>query len=202
MRAVNLLPRDEVPKSFQAKRGVAFGAGGGLALVTVALTALMLAASGKVSENQAAVDSNKAELAALPKPAGADKDVAADAALVGDLNQRSNALSAALATRVAWDSVLRQVSQVLPEDVWLTSLASASADASESDPNAGGANGVVLTGSTYAQSGVARLLSRLSVAPTLTNVRLQSSTVADAGTSQLVQFTILADVKPAGGGSS
>jgi hypothetical protein len=201
MRAVNLLPRDEVAKSFEAGRGVAFGAAGGLALVTVALTALMLAASGKVSENQAAVDSNKAELAALPKPPEPDENAATDAALVGELNQRSGALSTALAERVAWDSVLRQVSQVLPEDVWLTSLSSSSPTASESDPNASGAPGVVLTGSTYAQSGVARLLSRLSVAPTLTNVRLQSSAAAEAGTSTLVQFTILADVKPAGGSS-
>ena len=54
MRAVNLLPRDEVPKSFEAKRGVVFGAAGGAALVTVALTALMLSAGNAISEHQAA----------------------------------------------------------------------------------------------------------------------------------------------------
>jgi Tfp pilus assembly protein PilN len=61
--------------------------------------------------------------------------------------------------------------------------------------------GITLQGATYAQSGVARLLSRLSVAPVLTNVRLQSSTLAESGSAKLVQFTILADVRTAGGAS-
>ena len=37
MRAVNLLPRDDGPKSFAASRGVVFGAAGGAALVTAGL---------------------------------------------------------------------------------------------------------------------------------------------------------------------
>jgi Tfp pilus assembly protein PilN len=201
MRAVNLLPRDDVPKSFEAKRGVVFGAAGGAALVTVALTALMLGAGGAIGERQATVDSLKAELAALPKAPGAAENAANDAALAAELSKRSTALSTALAGRVAWDSVLRQVSQVLPEDVWLTSLGSTAPEVSETDPTAVAATGVVLAGSTYAQSGVARLLSRLAVAPTLTNVRLQSSTTAEAGSSKVVQFTIVADVKTAGGAS-
>ena len=201
MRAVNLLPRDDVPKSFEAKRGVVFGAFGGAAVITVGLTALMLGAGGAIGERQATVDSLKAELTALPTAPDAAEDAANDAALASELSRRSTALSTALAGRVAWDSVLRQVSQVLPEDVWLTSLASTSPDAAETDPSAVAATGVVLAGSTYAQTGVARLLSRLSVAPTLANVRLQSSTIAETGSSTLVQFTILADVKTAGDAS-
>lgn len=201
MRAVNLLPRDDVPKSFEAKRGVVFGAAGGAALVTVGLTALLLAAGGAIDERQATVDSLKAELTALPTAPDAAEDAANNAALAAELSKRSTALSTALAGRVAWDSVLRQISQVLPEDVWLTSFASSSPDAATADPSAVAATGVVLAGSTYAQSGVARLLSRLSVAPTLANVRLQSSTIAETGSSTLVQFTILADVKTAGDAS-
>jgi Tfp pilus assembly protein PilN len=201
MRAVNLLPRDDVPKSFEAKRGVVFGAAGGAALLSVGLTALMLGSSGAIGERQAAVDSLKAELAALPKTPGAAENAANDAALAAELSKRSTSLSTAIAGRVAWDSVLRQVSQVLPEDVWLTSLASTAPATSETDPAATAAIGVVISGSTYAQSGVARLLSRLAVAPTLSNVRLQSSTTAVAGSSKLVLFTIIADVKTAGGTS-
>ena len=66
MRAVNLLPRDEQPRSFAAYRGVAFGAGGGLALVTVALSALMIGAGGAIQQQNAERDSLNAELAALP----------------------------------------------------------------------------------------------------------------------------------------
>ena len=201
MRAVNLLPRDEVPKSFEAKRGVVFGAAGGAALVTVGLVALMLGASGAITEHRAATDSANAELAALPAAPNAAENAAQNAALAAELSKRSTALSTALAGRVAWDSVLRQVSQVLPDDVWLTSLTSTDPEASETDPNAATATGVVLAGSTYAHSGVARLLSRLSVAPTLANVRLQTSAIAEDGSSTLVQFAILADVKTAGDAS-
>ena len=198
MRAVNLLPRDDVPKSFAAKRGVAFGAAGGAALVTVGLTALMLSASGSISERQAAVDSLNAELAALPKTPNAAEKAANDAALSAELTKRSTALSTAIGGRVPWDSVLRQVSQVLPDDVWLTSLSSSSPDPAATDPAAATTTGVQISGSTYAQSGVARLLSRLSVAPTLANVRLQSSTTTVSGSSKVVQFTIIADVRTAG----
>lgn len=201
MRAVNLLPRDDVPKSFEAKRGVVFGAVGGAALLTVALSALMITAGGTISERQAAVDAANAELAALPKVPGAAANAANDATLAAELSKRSTALSTALAARVAWDSVLRQVSQVLPDDVWLTGLSSTEAVASETDPTAATATSVTLVGSTYAQSGVARLLSRLTVASTLTNVRLLSSTSTAAGSSKLVEFTILADVKAAGDSS-
>jgi Tfp pilus assembly protein PilN len=201
MRAVNLLPRDDVPKSFEAKRGVVFGAAGGAALVTVALVALMLSAGGAISDDQAAIDSLNAELAALPKTPNAADNAANNAALSAELSKRSASLSTAVAGRVAWDSVLRQISQVLPEDVWLTSLTSTAPAAVETDPNAVAATGVVLAGSTYAQSGVARLLSRLAVAPTLTNVRLQASTTTVTGSSKLVLFTIAADVKTAGGAS-
>ena len=198
MRAVNLLPRDEVPKSFEAKRGVVFGAAGGAALITFGLVALMIGAGNAASEHQAAIDSSNQELAALPAAPDAAEEAADDAALTAELSKRTTALSTAIADRIAWDSVMRQVSQVLPEDVWLTSLSSAAGAASESDPSAQAAVGVSIAGSTYSQSGVARLLSRLSVASMLTNVRLQTSTTSGAGSSRLVDFTIIADIKGPG----
>lgn len=201
MRAVNLLPRDEPKKSFEAGRGVVFGAAGGAALVTVAFTALMLSAGGAAAEHQATVRALQAELAVIPKSSGVAESAADDAVISTELSKRSAALSSVLAGRVAWDSVLRQISQVLPEDVWLTALTSTAPEASDTDPNAEATTGLVLAGATYAQSGVARLLSRLAVAPTLANVRLQTSMVVESGSSKLVQFTILADVKTAGDAS-
>ncbi len=202
MRAVNLLPRDAPAKSFEAKRGVAFGAGGGAALVTVALTALLLGAGGSITDKQATLDSLNAELAALPTGKAVDPNIEKDAVLATELTNRIGALSEALGARVAWDGVLRQISQVLPEDVWLTSLATTTATVDPANPNAPlGANGLTITGSTYSQSGVARLLSRLSVAPLLANVTLVSSTTAESGATRLVQFVISADVRSAGAAS-
>ena len=46
MRAVNLLPRDEAKRSFEAKRGVVFGGVGGAALATAVLASMLISAGG------------------------------------------------------------------------------------------------------------------------------------------------------------
>jgi Tfp pilus assembly protein PilN len=196
MRAVNLLPREIPTKSFEANRGVAFGATGGFALISVALAALMLSAGGAVEEQRSRLDVLNAELAALPRAEAAQPSN--DAELAGAKSERIRALSGAMAGRTAWDRVLRELSQILPEDVWLASLASQEPAAAAADPTAAG-SGILLTGSTYSQSGVARLLARLAVMRTVTNVTLQSSTAEAVRGQRIVRFTIVADVKPGGG---
>ena len=203
MRAVNLLPRDEVKRSFEAKRGVIFGAAFGAALATAALVSMTISAGGAVGERQAELDGLRAEIAAIPAPVV--KDSSTNDVLAAEKSARVGAMSAALTSRVAWDRVLRQVSLVLPEDVWLTSL-SATAPSPATAASAATASGFTLIGSTYSQNGVARFLSRLSVVPDLENVRLQSSESVLVNERQLVQFTILADVRgpgdPAAGAGS
>lgn len=200
MRAVNLLPRDEVKRSFAKNRGVGFGAAGGVALVTTLLVTMSMGAGGAVGEKQAELDSLRAQVAAIPRVATQDRD--ADTALAADKATRVGALSAALTSRVAWDRVLRQVSLVLPEDVWLTNLSATAPTAVPVDGSASTAAGFTLIGSTYSQNGVARFLSRLSVVPELTQVRLQSSQTALIRERELVQFTILAEVRPPGAAAS
>lgn len=201
MRAVNLLPRDEPKKSFEASRGVVFGAVGGLALATAMLVSMTVSAGGAAKTKQSELDGIRAQIAAIPVAPVEDK--ADDSALVAEKGARIGALSAALSSRVAWDRVLRNVSLVLPEDVWLTNLGATSGGG----PAASAAGGsttptMTMTGSTYSQNGVARFLSRLSVIPELANVRLQSSQTAIGAERKLVQFTILADVRPPGAAAS
>jgi Tfp pilus assembly protein PilN len=194
MRAVNLLPRDEAPKSFEKNRGVAFGAAGGAALVTAGLCTLILGAGGAIKDRQLTLDSLNAELASIPAAPAAD--ASKDASLTAEKSARTGALSQALGGRIAWDGVLRQISQVLPDDVWLTTLTTA---APSSQPGQVATPATVsIVGSTYSQSGVARFLARLSVVPSLENVSLQSSLAAAAGTQKVVQFSINANIKPAG----
>jgi Tfp pilus assembly protein PilN len=201
MRAVNLLPRDVPVKSFAANRGVAFGGVGGAALVTAVLATMVLGAGGAVSEKQAELDSLRAQIAAVPRPV--EQDTGDDAQLAFEKGARVGALSLALNGRVAWDRVLRQVSLVLPEDVWLTTLSAIApaAAAAAGEEGAATATGFTLVGSTYSQDGVARFLTRLSVVPDLANVRLMSSQSALVGRRELVQFTVLADVRAPGAGS-
>ena len=194
MRAVNLLPREEAKRSFAAKRGVVFGGVAGTALATAVLASMTISAGGTVASKQDELDALRAQIAAVPPVTV--KDTSSEDALAADKGARIGALSAALSGRVAWDRVLRQVSLVLPEDVWLTNLVAAAPDASQAAAAPG--TGFTLTGATYSQNGVARFLSRLSVIPDLANVRLQSSQSQLLNKRELVQFTILADVRAPG----
>jgi Tfp pilus assembly protein PilN len=193
VRAVNLLPRDVAKRSFEAKRGVVFGGIGGAALATAVLASMMISAGGAASSKQEELDGIRAQIAAIPTVPVID--TSEEDALAAEKGARVGALSAALAGRVAWDRVLRQVSLVLPEDVWLTKLSAAAPDPTQA---AAAGTGFTLTGATYSQNGVARFLSRLSVIPDLANVRLQSSQSQLLNERELVQFTILADVRPPG----
>jgi Tfp pilus assembly protein PilN len=197
MRAVNLLPREEARRSFAANRGVVFGGVGGAALATAVIASMVMSAGGAANAKRSELDSIRAQIAAIP-PAPV-RDTSDEDALAADKGVRIGALSGALSGRVAWDRVLRQVSLVLPEDVWLTNLA---AVAPGGDAQAAAAAGFTLTGATYSQNGVARFLSRLAVVPDLENVRLQSSQSELRNERELVQFTILADVKAPGSGDT
>ena len=193
MRAGNLLPREEAKRSFAAKRGVVFGGVAGTALATAVLASMTMSAGGAASSKQDELDALRAQIAAVP--AATVKDTSSEDALAADKGARVGALSAALSGRVAWDRVLRQVSLVLPDDVWLTNLTAAAPDPTQA---AVPGSGFTLVGSTYSHSGVARFLSRLSVIPDLANVRLQSSQSQLLHKRELVQFTILADVRAPG----
>ena len=202
MRAVNLLPRDEAKRSFAANRGVVFGGVGGAALATAVLASMMISAGGAASSKQDELDAIRAQIAAIPSVPVID--TSEEDALAAEKGARIGALSAALGGRIAWDRVLRQVSLVLPEDVWLTSLsatataAAAAAPAPDATQAAAAGSGFTLTGATYSQNGVARFLSRLAVIADLANVRLQSSQSQVVNERELVQFTILADVRAPG----
>src|SRR5437763_16514 len=186
MRAVNLLPRDDG----RAKRTKAQHAplAVGLALplaVPIVVAAFFLASSASVKDKQTALGRAKAELAVLPPLPNAP--TATETALVGQQKDRVNALASALSRRVAWDRILRELAIVLPDDVWLTSLSAKSpsspASAAPAPPTAPGAapTGLVLTGYTYSQNGVARLPSRLAVIPDLRTVQLQTCALSPAG---------------------
>jgi len=201
MRAVNLLPRE--PRLGRKR----LSAAGQLALlapfvVGALLVAGYLLASSKVNDRKATLQALQAELASLPAPPPQPE---VNPELAAQRDQRIAALSAALQTRLAWDRILRQVSAVLPGDVWLTSLSAKGVPpqptpgtTTETPPApapAPTAGPLTLAGYTYSQEGVARLLTRLAVVPSLQNVQLVSSTRAAVSGRFVYQFSITADVR-------
>jgi Tfp pilus assembly protein PilN len=155
----------------------------GTVLVTAVIAVLFLSASAGVAKKQRALDQIQAEYAAMPAPAAASPVLAQ---LPQQRQTRIAALATALGQRVVWDRLLREVSQVVPSDVWLLTLnalapalnsaATATAGADKPLPQ-----GFVVTGCTYSQPSVARFLARLSVVPDLDSMTLGKSTSSGAG---------------------
>jgi Tfp pilus assembly protein PilN len=197
MRAVNLLPLDA--RSGRRRPPVA-----ALAVAGVGVLAASLLAVGFVSAN-GTVTSREQELAGLEQELAVSKRAAkpkpAQTTMNAERDQRFTALSGAMAERLAWDRILREVSLVLPEDVWLSSLAAGSGAEATSAPPAGAqsAQNVTFSGFTYSQESVARLMNRLDLVPEFGDVKLQQSSVTTVGTQQIYSFTVLADVINGGG---
>ena len=112
---------------------------------------MTISAGGSVRTKQDELDALQAQIAAIP--AVPVIDTSEEDASRPYKGARIGALSAALSGRVAWDRVLRQVSLVLPEDVWLSNLSAAAPDTTQA---AATGSGFTLTGATYSQNGVAR----------------------------------------------
>jgi Tfp pilus assembly protein PilN len=208
VRAINLLPRDDARRGRPQKNQLIVLVPVVLAVLLAAvLSAMFLSASGTAKDKQAELATLQDELHAIPTPDASR--VKTQSALAADKQARVTALSAALSRRVAWDRVFRELSLVLPNDVWLATISAkapvpSSAAAAPAAPAPGvtvAATGFTLDGYTYSHPAVARLLSRLAVVPDLVNVQLQQSMLTKvAGDAQAVHFVIVADVRQPGGG--
>jgi Tfp pilus assembly protein PilN len=209
MRAVNLLPRDEgrrKPGKTNTKHQLALVAP---VLVAALIGAGYLMESSKVGSKRATLQALQEAIAQIPPPKPSSTPPV-DASLVQQDRVRIAALSSALATRVAWDRILREISSVLPEDVWLTGLTAQTpgsvAAAPPPTPTTGsgpapaaaassGSAPLALVGYTYSQEGVARFLTRLAVIPELSMVKLQGSSLITVQGRPIVQFTINAELR-------
>jgi Tfp pilus assembly protein PilN len=227
MRAVNLLPADaKQRKSFQGPGLIVIGTVVFAAAVLGALGMSYLSASNSVADGKTKLAVVQVQIAAVP-PATRRPLSAADQQLASERSVRVQALNAALTGRVAWDRVLRQVSLVLPSDVWLTDLTgaaplppipaapTATATSSSSTtttpstpapatptPAVAGSSSpgtFTISGYTYSQESVARLLARLAAVPSLSNVNLQSSVAQEMGAQTVYQFHINASITTGGG---
>jgi Tfp pilus assembly protein PilN len=208
MRAVNLLPRQQVEQKRERSSTVGLVAGIGGAVVVLVLAAGFLLANRSVNRQRDALSTARAVLAATPAHHVSAETNAFRSSILDAREQRSLALAAAIGKRVAWDRILRRMALVLPDDVWLTNMsgtmplegtavpATPTASALPAAPTA-----FTLQGSTYSQAGVARLLERLEVVPDLKNVQLQSSNATVIGNQRIINFTIVSDIRKGRGAS-
>jgi Tfp pilus assembly protein PilN len=209
MRAVNLLPRQQVEQKRERPNTVALVAGIGGAAVLLALVGGFLLANRSVDRQRQALADAKAMLAATPAKTLSAKTQAFRSTLLSQREERSLALAAGLGKRVSWDRVLGHVAQVMPSDVWFTKVTgtvplqatTSAATATVTGPSALPPTPTQLTiaGQTYSQASVARFLARLQVDPDLRNVQLQTSLPDQS--IPVVDFTILANIRNGRGAS-
>jgi Tfp pilus assembly protein PilN len=191
VRALNLLPREEV--KVRSGRPVLPYVGVGLlaALVVGALAVVFLNERSKIDDQQAQKEDLEAQIAALQAVEQTSPQEGIQ--LAGEALTRASALSTALDGRIVWDRFLRDLSLTLPEGVWFSAVTSTAATAA---PDAAPTAPVITIGGyAKSQAGLAQLVSRLGVLPELASVQLQSGTVVTLGAEEVVQFTIIATAK-------
>lgn len=200
MRAFNLQPGDDTREKSTRL---------GLAQVLVALLGLLLIGglgsfyiltSATVADKRSQVEDLRAQLADLEVPAE-EPAKATNGELLSEGQARTLALAGALQGRVAWDRIMREVSLVIPQELYLTQVSAAtlpvSAPTTPADPAAAApANSISMSGAAANQGTVALFLSRLETIPEFQSVDLQSS--ARDQQSGAYSFAIVATVAPGG----
>ena len=198
MHAFNLLPKEEVRTEKESKQSAIPHVIVALAgvLVFAALAAFYLSSSAAVTKKSGELDDLRGDLASLQVPEKQPQAPSEAANVDSERVARTAALSTALADRLAWDRVLRELALVLPADVTLVTLdATAPSPGSAGAATSGGVSSFRVTGTSASQASVARLLSRLQVIPELQNVQLEFATASEDPAVPGVNFAITASVR-------
>ncbi|MGZ4392760.1 MAG: PilN domain-containing protein [Gaiellaceae bacterium] len=212
MRAVNLLPRQQVEQKRERPNTLGLVAGIGGAAVLLALVGGFLLANRSVDRQRQALSDARAMLAANPAKKLSANTQAFRSTMLSQREERSLALAAAIGKRVAWDRILSHMALVMPDDVWLTKvngtmpLQSALPAGTLTTPTGPSAlpptpTALEIDGYTYSQPSVARFLERLQFDPDLKNVQLKMSSTTMLGAQKVVSFTIISDIRKGRGAS-
>lgn len=207
MRAVNLLPGQDTGESKPPPVPI-LAACIGSVVVAAVLAMMFLSASSQVAQKRTALQKLQTEYATIPAPPPPSPVVAQ---LPQQRQTRTTALATVLGQRVAWDRLLREVSQVVPSDVWLVTM---NAQSPSTAPPARGQSvtpvqGFTVQGCTYSQDSVARFLARLALVPDLSGMTLgkssSSTTSSGSDTStcppKMVTFQLNGTVRTSGASS-
>jgi Tfp pilus assembly protein PilN len=208
MQAVNLLPAYARPghrwadtgKDLPAKRVLTAGSAVAAA-AALALGGIYFHERSVVNDKRATLADVQARLTAAEAAAQPLRTAQADAAA------RLAAFQTISAKRLPWEIFLRDLSRVLPDNVYLQSLQATSptpaasvAPTTSSPSTAGATTSFTVTGLASSQVRVALVLDRLALLPWLSNVTLQSSargSAAGAGAGD--QFSLSAQLQSVGG---
>lgn len=187
MRAVNLIPPDLRRASGTAgATGPAVYVLLGVLAVAVVLVSAWAFAARSVAKGESDLQRVRAEADAAEVRAGQLKPYAQFSAMRAKRVETVTSLSR---SRFNWPFALREVSRVLPDEVWLTQVIGTVAPGVQLEDGSGGATSQLrgalqspameLTGCTTSQEEVARFLARLRSIQGVTRVTLAASEKVD-----------------------
>jgi Tfp pilus assembly protein PilN len=195
MRAVNLLPQKE-------RRTPGFaGAKAPLAVVGVVAVLGGIGFYGYSLHSQVNDVKSDVATATATRDGLRDQLGAFQAAQAREAAQevRTGAVVGLVTGRVNWERLIRDLSAVMPKDVWLTNLkgqtdvAATPTAATATAPNVNVATvpqGIHLDGYAYTQDQVAQLMARVATVPGLGEPRLASSEVQAGDEKDVIHFVI------------
>jgi Tfp pilus assembly protein PilN len=201
MRAVNLIPTDQ-----QRGAGGAAGKSGGGAYILLGALALVVVLAAAYVVTGKSVTDKKANLASITQQATAAEARAASLTsytkFASIRAKRVDTVSQLAASRFDWAHALREVSRVLPENAWLTSLTATTSSSVNVGVGASAAlrssldvPAIQLQGCTTSQASVAKLIARLRLVDGVQRVSLEDSTKGQESTG-----TAISDAGTGGGG--
>jgi Tfp pilus assembly protein PilN len=175
MRPVNLIPPEQRHDGNAPLRSgfLVYVVLGALALLLIGVTALVLT-NNEISDRKSELASVKAEDAAAAARA---QRLAPYTQFRSLREQRAETVSSLADSRFDWERVMRELSLILPGDVWLTSLkASAGGEGSERTAGVEGPS-LQVTGCAAGHDQVAGFVTALKDIDGVTRVELKSSAV-------------------------
>ena len=182
MRPVNLIPKEERTGGRRPMRSgpVAYVVVGALVAALLGVTALVVT-DNQISESKAEIARMEGEVAAAEARA---QSLSTYSQFHSVREQRLATITSLADSRFDWERVMRELSLVLPDDVWLTTL---SASASPTAETAGGASGSLrsavsgpalsLSGCAGGQDSVAGFVQALKDIDGVTRVGVESSSL-------------------------
>lgn len=195
MRPVNLIPREERHGSHSPMRTgpLPYLLLGGLVALLVGV-ALLVSTGNEISEQKSEIVTLKREDRAAQERA---EKLNAYVQLADLRQQRVETISSLANSRFDWERVMRELSKILPSDVWLTSLnasaspgsSSGSSGSSSSSSSGSSMRGAIagpaleISGCAKGQEGVAGFVTALKEIDGVTRVGVESSAIPSAESS-------------------
>lgn len=112
-----------------------------------------------------------------------------------EINKRLQSVGVIMKKQVKWSAVLKEITNIIPDNVWLTSLAVYDLS-KEKKPKEG--RGLKFTGAALSNKLLARFIASLENSLQFHNVHLQYSQKREVDSKSFYDFEITAEIKGAG----